>query len=152
MGVQLGMAGEFVLGMHGELEWDGVRLAGLWPKDQLLLAQKAGATMFGPVVNVNTGKSLAWNMARAIALIKPCMDVATIPVHPNAGMGVGGCRCSCIRPAMPSAGAPRPASISCASTACRWVRATLTGCTTPTRRQRVWAVSGPGEISWPVCR
>jgi dimethylamine--corrinoid protein Co-methyltransferase len=89
MGVQLGMAGEFVLGMHGELEWDGVRLAGLWPKDQLLLAQKAGATMFGPVVNVNTGKSLAWNMARAIALIKPCMDVATIPVHPNAGMGVG---------------------------------------------------------------
>ena len=89
-GVQLGMAGEFVLGMHGELEWGGKRLAGLWPKDQLLLAQEAGATMFGPVVNVNTGKSLAWNMARAIALIKPCMEVATIPVHPNAGMGVGG--------------------------------------------------------------
>jgi len=90
MGVELGMAGEFVLGMHGELEWGGKRLAGLWPKDQLLLAQEAGATMFGPVVNINTGKSLAWNMARAIALIKPCMDVATIPVHPNAGMGVGG--------------------------------------------------------------
>jgi dimethylamine--corrinoid protein Co-methyltransferase len=89
MGVQLGMAGEFVLGMHGELEWGGKRLAGLWPKDQLLLAQEAGATMFGPVVNVNTGKSLAWNMARAIALIKPCMEVAAIPVHPNAGMGVG---------------------------------------------------------------
>jgi len=90
MGIELGMAGEFVLGMHGELEWGGKRLAGLWPKDQLLLAQEAGATMFGPVVNINTGKSLAWNMARAIALIKPCMDVATIPVHPNAGMGVGG--------------------------------------------------------------
>ena len=90
MGVQLGMAGEFVLGMHGELEWGGKRLAGLWPKDQLLLAQEAGATMFGPVVNINTGKSLAWNMARAIALIKPCMEVAEIPVHPNAGMGVGG--------------------------------------------------------------
>ena len=89
-GVQLGMAGEFVLGMHGQLEWEGVRLAGLWPREQLLLAQKAGATMFGPVVNINTGKSLAWNMARAIALIKPCMEVATIPVHPNAGMGVGG--------------------------------------------------------------
>jgi dimethylamine--corrinoid protein Co-methyltransferase len=29
-------------------------------------------------------------MARAIALIKPCMEVAEIPVHPNAGMGVGG--------------------------------------------------------------
>ena len=32
----------------------------------------------------------AWNMARAIALIKPCMDGGQIPVHPNAGMGVGG--------------------------------------------------------------
>jgi len=90
MGVQLGMAGEFVLGMHGELEWEGVRLAGLWPKDQLLLAQQAGATVFGPVVNINTGRSLAWNMARAVALIKPCMAVAEIPVHPNVGMGVGG--------------------------------------------------------------
>ena len=89
LGVQLGMAGEFVLGMHGRLEYKGVRLAGLWPREQLLLAQEAGATMFGPVVNVNTGKSLAWNIARAIALIKPCMEVATIPVHPNAGMGVG---------------------------------------------------------------
>ena len=88
-GVQLGMAGEFVLGMHGQLEYDGVRLAGLWPREQLLLAQKAGATMFGPVVNVNTGKSCAWNIARAIALVKPCMEVATIPVHMNAGMGVG---------------------------------------------------------------
>ena len=54
-----------------------------------LLAQQAGATMFGPVVNVNTGKSCAWNIARAIALVKPCMEVATIPVHMNAGMGVG---------------------------------------------------------------
>jgi len=90
LGVQLGMAGEFVLGMHGELTYEGVRLAGLWPKDQLLLAQQAGATMFGPVVNVNTGKSCAWNVARAIAIVKPCMEVATIPVHMNAGMGVGG--------------------------------------------------------------
>ena len=58
MGVELGMAGEFVLGMHGQLEYDGVRLAGLYPHDQMLLAQKAGATMFGPVVNMNTGKKL----------------------------------------------------------------------------------------------
>ena len=89
MGVQLGMAGEFVLGMHGELEWGGKRLAGLWPKEQLELVQQAGATMYGPVVNVNTGKSCAWNMARAIAIVKPCMDVAKIPVHMNVGMGVG---------------------------------------------------------------
>ena len=67
-----------------------MRLAGLWPREQLLLAQQAGATMFGPVVNVNTGKSCAWNIGRAIALVKPCMEVAEIPVHMNAGMGVGG--------------------------------------------------------------
>ena len=89
-GVQLGMAAEFVLGMHGRLTYDGVRLAGLWPREQLLLAQKAGVTMFGPVVNVNTGKSAAWNTARACTLVKPCLEVAEIPVHMNAGMGVGG--------------------------------------------------------------
>ena len=73
LGVELGMASEFVLGMHGELEYEGVRLAGLWPREQLLLAQEAGATMFGPAVNINTGKSCAWNIARAIAIVKPCM-------------------------------------------------------------------------------
>ena len=41
------MAGEFVLGMHGELEYDGARLAGLWPRDQLRVATKAGAHMSG---------------------------------------------------------------------------------------------------------
>jgi dimethylamine--corrinoid protein Co-methyltransferase len=90
MGVELGMAGELVLGMHGELEYGGTRLAGLWPREQMLLAQKAGATMFGPVVNINTGKTCAWNMARALTLVKPCMADATIPIHPNVGMGVGG--------------------------------------------------------------
>jgi len=90
LGIELGMASEFVLGMHGELEWDGVRLAGAWPVEQLRLAQQAGATIFGPAVNMNTGRTVAWNVARAIAIIKPCMDVAEIPVHPNVGMGVCG--------------------------------------------------------------
>jgi len=90
LGIELGMAAEFVLGMHGELVYDGVRLAGSWPHQQMLLAQKAGATMFGPVVNINTGKSCAWNMSRALTIIKPCMADATIPIHPNVGMGVGG--------------------------------------------------------------
>jgi len=90
MSIELGMASEFVLGMHGELEWEGVRLAGLWPVDQLRLARQAGATIFGPAVNINTGRTVAWNVARALAIIKPCMDVAEIPVHPNAGMGVCG--------------------------------------------------------------
>ena len=90
MGVQLGMAGEFVLGMHGQLEYAGKRLAGMWPLEQMRVVQKAGATMYGPVVNINTGKSCAWNMARAIAMVKPCMAEAEIPVHMNVGMGVGG--------------------------------------------------------------
>ncbi len=90
MGVQLGMAGEFVLGMHGELEYKGKRLAGMWPLAQMRVVHEAGATMYGPVVNVNTGKSCAWNTARACTIVKPCMDEAEIPVHMNAGMGVGG--------------------------------------------------------------
>jgi len=85
----MGMAGEFALGMHGELTYDGVRLAGLWPADQMKVARKAGVTMFGPAVNVNTRRSQAWNTARAITIVKPCMAAAEIPIHMNAGMGVG---------------------------------------------------------------
>ena len=90
MGIELGMANEFVLGMHGELEWGGVRLAGLWPREQMNLAAQAGATIFGPAVNVNTSRSFPWNLARALTLVKPCAETATIPVHMNVGMGVGG--------------------------------------------------------------
>ncbi len=90
MSIEVGMASEFVLGMHGRLEWDGVRLAGLWPQDQCKLAAAAGATVFGPAVNVNTTRSVAWNAARALTVLKPCARDSTIPVHVNAGMGVGG--------------------------------------------------------------
>ena len=89
-GIQIGMASEFVLGMHGELEYDGVRLAGLWPAAQMRLAAKAGVSVFGPAVNVNTGKTVAWNVARTCAIVKPCADAAEIPIHLNGGMGVGG--------------------------------------------------------------
>jgi len=89
-GIQIGMASEFVLGMHGELEYDGVRLAGLWPAGQMRLAAKAGASIFGPAINVNTGKTVAWNVARTCTIVKPCTDAAEIPVHLNGGMGVGG--------------------------------------------------------------
>ena len=51
---------------------------------------KAGATVFGPAVNVSTSRTVAWNTARALTFMKPCMDVARIPVHANVGMGVGG--------------------------------------------------------------
>jgi dimethylamine--corrinoid protein Co-methyltransferase len=87
--VELGMAGEFILGMHGEMEYEGVRLAGLYPHEQVQLAEKAGVTIFGPVVNTNTNKSCAWNVARALTYIKPCVEKAKIPVHANMGMGVG---------------------------------------------------------------
>ena len=90
LGIEIGMAAEFVLGMHGQLEFDGERLAGMWPKDQVRMAQQAGASIYGPAVNINTGKSTAWNIARAITFIKPAMEVAEIPVHVNVGMGVGG--------------------------------------------------------------
>jgi dimethylamine---corrinoid protein Co-methyltransferase len=90
LGIEMGMASEMVLGMHGELEWEGVRLAGLWPHQQMRLAAAAGATVFGPAVNVNSSKSLPWNLARALTLVKPCSAEATIPIHMNVGMGVGG--------------------------------------------------------------
>lgn len=88
--VEMGMSGEFVLGMHGELTYDGVRLAGLYPHQQVLLAEKAGVTIFGPVVNTNTSKTCAWNVARVVTFLKACVEQSNIPVHANMGMGVGG--------------------------------------------------------------
>jgi dimethylamine--corrinoid protein Co-methyltransferase len=90
MCIQMGMASEFVLGMHGELTWDGVRLAGLYPHKQLELAQKAGVRIYGPAVNIVTSKSLPWNVARSVTFCKACSDIATIPVHACVGMGVCG--------------------------------------------------------------
>ena len=90
MGVELGMAGEFVLGMHGKLTYDGVRLAGLYPHKQVKLVEKAGASIFGAVVNTNCSQTFAWNIARVCTFIKACVDAAVIPVHANVGMGVCG--------------------------------------------------------------
>jgi dimethylamine--corrinoid protein Co-methyltransferase len=88
--IEVGMAGEFILGMHGELEFEGTRLAGLYAHDQVKLAEKAGVTIFGPACNTNTTESAPWNAARAITFTKACGEVAKIPIHPNMGMGVGG--------------------------------------------------------------
>jgi dimethylamine--corrinoid protein Co-methyltransferase len=84
------MAGEFVLGMHGAMTHAGQRLAGLFPHQQVRLAQAAGATIFGPVVNTNTRRSVPWNVSRAVTFTKACAAAADIPVHANMGMGVGG--------------------------------------------------------------
>ncbi len=88
--VEIGMSAEMVLGFHGQLEYNGVRLAGLWPHQQLHLCEKAGCAIFGPVVNTNTKKTIPWNLARALTFVKACTEIAKIPVHPNVGMGVGG--------------------------------------------------------------
>jgi dimethylamine--corrinoid protein Co-methyltransferase len=88
--IEMGMASEFVLGMHGELTYDGVHLAGLYPHQQLKLAEKAGVTIFGPVVNVSTRMSCVKNIARALTFVKPCVENSNIPIHCNIGMGVGG--------------------------------------------------------------
>lgn len=87
--IELGMAGEFVLGMHGDLTWEGERLAGLYAHEQVRLAEKAGVTVFGPVCNTNTSESTPWNLSRAITFMKACCEEAAIPVHVNMGMGVG---------------------------------------------------------------
>ena len=88
--INVGMAGESVMGIHGSIEFEGQVVAGLYPHQQVKVAQKAGANVFGPVCNTNTSKSLAWNLARAVTFIKACTDVAEIPCHVNMGMGVGG--------------------------------------------------------------
>jgi len=90
LAVEVGMAAEMVLGFHGELEYQGTRLAGLWPHQQMKLVEKAGAAIFGPVVNNNSRKSCAWNVARAVTFVRACTAEATIPIHANVGGGVGG--------------------------------------------------------------
>jgi len=88
--VEIGMSSEMVLGFHGELEYNGVRLAGLWPHQQLELCEQAGCAIFGPVSNTNTRKTVPWNLARSLTFVKACTEIAKIPIHPNVGMGVGG--------------------------------------------------------------
>jgi len=90
MCIMMGMASEFVLGMHGDVSYDGVRLAGLYPDKQVKMAEKAGVTIFGPSITIVSTKSLPWNIARSVTFVKACCEASNIPVHLNAGMGVGG--------------------------------------------------------------
>ena len=71
MAIEVGMAGEFVLGMHGQLEYDGTRLAGLYPHDQVRLVEKAGGTIFGAVINTNSSKTLPWNLPELLPFLRP---------------------------------------------------------------------------------
>lgn len=88
--ITMGMANEYHLGMHGRLKFEGDRLAGQYPHKQVKSVEKAGAHSFGAVINTNSSKSFAWNLARSLTYVKACTDVAEIPVLVDAGMGVGG--------------------------------------------------------------
>lgn len=88
--ITMGMSAENVLGIHGEIEYDGKVVAGLYANEQNKLCEKAGANIFGAVVNTNTSRSFAWNLARSVVIIKDCVKKSNIPVHANLGMGVGG--------------------------------------------------------------
>ncbi len=88
--VIMGSSGEFILGMHGEVAFDGTRLAGLYPQAQVKCVADAGASIYGMAVNTATTKSLPWNLSRAVTFLKATTTAATIPVHANVGMGVCG--------------------------------------------------------------
>ena len=103
------MAGEFVPGIHGELDYNGTRLAGLWPRAQMEPAAEAGATVFCPAVAVNAGKSCAWNVARALAIVKSCASAGAAPIHMDVGMRVG---------AVPITDYAPVDAVSCVSRAC----------------------------------
>ena len=88
--INMGMSSEHIIGIHGSIEYDGKVVAGLYPHDQVKLAAKAGVNVFGAVVNTNPCRSYAWNIARALCMVKECVKQSPIPVHADLGMGVGG--------------------------------------------------------------
>ena len=88
--VEMGFAGEYIMGMNGKMSYKGTRLAGVYPHQQVELAAAAGASIVGLAVNSSTGKSTPWNLARTITFVKAASQVSTIPIHANVGMGVCG--------------------------------------------------------------
>jgi dimethylamine--corrinoid protein Co-methyltransferase len=90
MPVIMGGSGEFVLGMHGEVEFNGKQLAGMYPHEQAEMAQAAGASIYGVAIGTKTTESVAWNIARAATFVKAAVTAVDIPLHVNVGMGVGG--------------------------------------------------------------
>ena len=88
--IKMGMATEFITGVHGQITFNGQRLAGVYPHQQLKMAEEAGVDIFGPVINTNCSKSFPWNIARTVTFVKQTSVVSNIPIHANAGMGVGG--------------------------------------------------------------
>lgn len=90
MPVIVGASGEFVLGMHGEVTFNDKQLAGMYPHDQVKVAEEAGVSIYGVAIGTSTNESLAWNVARSVTFTKAAVSAANIPIHVNVGMGVGG--------------------------------------------------------------
>lgn len=90
MPILMGAAGEFVIGMHGKVEFNGRRLAGLYPHEQARIVAEAGADIFGLAINTDVTRSVAWNLSRSLTFLKETTSVASLPVHANVGMGVCG--------------------------------------------------------------
>jgi dimethylamine--corrinoid protein Co-methyltransferase len=88
--ILMGGSGEFIIGMHGELNYNGQRLAGMYTQDQAKAVEHAGADIFGMAVNTVTTESVPWNLARAVTYLKATCAAVDIPVHANVGMGVCG--------------------------------------------------------------
>ncbi len=88
--ILMGGSGEFIIGMHGDLDYNGQRLAGMYTCDQAKAVEAAGADIFGMAVNTVTTKSVQWNLARAATYLKATTAAVSIPVHANVGMGVCG--------------------------------------------------------------
>ena len=151
--IEMGMAGEFILGMHGGLEYKGVRLAGLYGPQQVELAQKAGVTIFGPVVNTNTSETVAWNVAPGRHIHKG-RGQSGPNTHPSQH-GHGG-RC---RPGQRSSaggyGLPSLQGHGGDLSTGRVVggrRAILLPWLLRMHTLRAWAVCGLPEIWWPGCK
>ncbi len=74
----------------GRLTYDGERLAGMYPHQQVQAAAKAGVDIFGVAVNSNTDRSTPYNLSRTVTFTKAAAEHPPIPMHANSGMGVGG--------------------------------------------------------------
>jgi dimethylamine--corrinoid protein Co-methyltransferase len=88
--IEVGMSGEFILGMHGGITFEGKRLAGMFPLAQAEALEAVGCDIVGPAINVNCSKSTPWNLARAVTMTKHVSENSKLPIHPNVGMGVCG--------------------------------------------------------------
>ena len=88
--ILMGGSGEFIIGMHGDLDYNGQRLAGMYAHNQAKVVETAGADIFGMAVNTATTESVSWNLARAVTYLKATVAAVDIPVHANVGMGVCG--------------------------------------------------------------